>query len=131
MKKNKAIWIIYSIVICIGIYLLYTILEREKESYKNAPKINYSSEVNLEVKTISFERNGLFLNEEEYNANGISGYSRFKYLNTFTELNAITPPFTLMKEKNNDTLKVYKEDNEFYLLVREEIEYRMNGGKGY
>lgn len=130
MKKNKTILIIYVIVICIGIYFAYIMLTREIKKHKNAPAIDFVNSVDIEVKDISFERNGLFLNGKEYNANGISAYSKFYYKDSYLEFESINVPFILRKHKQNDTLKIIKDEKEMYLLVTEEIEYRKNGGTG-
>ncbi|RWW99600.1 hypothetical protein [Flavobacterium cerinum] len=128
MKKNKTILIIYVIVFCVGICFAYIMLTREIKKHKNAPVIDFANGVDIEVKDISFERNGLFLNGKEYNANGISGYSKFHYKDSYLELESINVPFILRKQKQNDTLKIIKDEKEMYLLVSKEIEYRKNGG---
>lgn len=118
----------YVIVFCIGICFAYIMLTREMEKHKNAPAIDFANSVDIEVKDISFERNGLFLNGKQYNANGISGYSKFYYKDSYLKFRSINVPFILRKQKQNDTLKIIKEGKEMYLLVSKEIEYRKNGG---
>jgi|GEM_PF-4325218 len=126
MKKNKIIVIVYLILFPIGLYFGYSMLKKEKEKFKNAPKLNFESSIDIEVKDISFERNGLFLNKIEYNSSGISGYSEFYGNDTIIDFYAFKPPFHLRKKSYNDTLKIIKNEKEMYLLVTEEIKYRLN-----
>jgi len=116
----------YLIVFPIGLYFGYSMLKREKENLRNAPKLNFESSIDIEVKDISFERNGLFLNKIEYNASGISAYSEFHGNDSVIDFKTFKAPFRLRKKSNNDTLSIIKNGKEMYLLVTEEIKYRFN-----
>jgi len=98
-------------------------LKKDRQDYENAPKIRFENELDLHVQKISFERNGLFLNERRYNAGGISGYSRVHLDDSIYKLRNIEPPFRLAKAKQTDTLNIIKGDKRFYMLVTEEIKW--------
>lgn len=93
---------------------------------KNNPSIAYSTALNLNVKSISFERNGLHINDTTYIAGGVSWYSRLHYSNRVFRLNEIKPPFYISKKNNNDTLTILKDSRKYYILISEETNYSKN-----
>lgn len=82
-----------------------------------------------EVNSISFERNGLFMNGILYSAGGISGYSRFINTRKLLCLEEIKPPFLMNKGANNNTLSLIKEDRKYYLTISEELKYAEKNNK--
>jgi len=124
MKNKKLILPIYIPLFFTGILYLYIINKRDLNEREIAPKIRFEIKLNdLYVTSISFERNGLYLNKVLYNAGGISSYSRVHFKNGSIELQDIKPPFVLSKKTNIDTLWISKNDVNYYLLVTQEIEY--------
>lgn len=122
MKKN----ILYIILVGLGISLMYMIFLRYYPDVKNAPKLFFKDELYLDVKEMSFERNHLYLNDTLYDAGGISGYSRIHSDTKETNLMSIIPPFRIEKSANNDTLKIIKGSERYYLLIRKEQNYVKN-----
>lgn len=118
---NKKLIYIFSAAFAICLLkALFLIIENKNDNKKDLPRIDYSSSLIVDVKTISFERNGLFINNEEYDAEGISSYSRVYGNNFVSNLNEIKLPFTLRKKEFNDTLTLVKGKVLFFLLVKEE-----------
>lgn len=118
MKK-----VLFPIFVVFGILLMYFLFQNDIKDKENAPQLFFKDQVSLKIKKISFERNQLYLNDTLYNAGGISGYSKVHSNNVTTELLNIQPPFLILKEANNDTLKIIKKDSLFYLLVTKEQDY--------
>ncbi|QYJ68278.1 hypothetical protein [Flavobacterium litorale] len=121
-KKNKLLYL--TIVVIIGLVFVILMNKKNREDLVHAPKIRKEFGLkNINVKKISFERNGLFLNNKQYNSGGISWYSEFHFRDSIVLFEDISTPFTLKKRKNNDTLKLIKDDIEFYLLISKELRY--------
>jgi hypothetical protein len=115
-------------VFLLGIVYLYIMNKRDLNRHETAPKIRFEAGLNkLYITEISFERNDLYLNDTLYNAGGISGYSRVHTNNGLIELSDVEPPFTLTKKANNDTLRISKDDSDYYLLVTTEIKFARGG----
>jgi len=124
MKKKKLILTIYIPLFLLGILYFYVMNKRDLNKREIAPKIKFETKLNdLYVTSISFDRNGLYLNNVLYNAGGISGYSIVHFKNGLIKLRDIKPPYVLSKKVNNDTLRISKNDVNYYLLVTQEIEY--------
>lgn len=124
MKNKKIILPIYIPLFLLGILYLYIMNNRDLHEREIAPKIRFETKLDdLYVTSISFERNDLYLNKILYNAGGISSYSRIKAKNGSIELEDIKPPFILSKKVNNDTLRINKNNLNYYLLVTEEIKH--------
>ncbi|THD31554.1 hypothetical protein [uncultured Flavobacterium sp.] len=113
------------LILAIPFFYFTSIYDENK--LKNSPKLNFENSLDIYVKEISFERNGLYLNDIQHQAYGISGYSKVHLLGTNKELTLkeIIPPFKMEKKEKNDTLKIKKNDV-YYLLVTEEINLRKN-----
>lgn len=126
MKKKTLIKFNIVMAILIVPFLYFTNMYNEKK-IQNSPKLNFENSLVIYVKKMSFERNGLYLNDIQYQAYGISGYSKV-YLsgtNNKLTLKEITPPFKMEKEEKNDTLKI-KKDRNYYLLITQEIKASRN-----
>lgn len=88
---------------------------------ENAPKLDFEHAVDsIYVEKIDFGRSGLKINGNRYNAFGISAYAKIHNENKSLELYKLSLPFTMSKEANNDTLKITKNDKQYYLLISEE-----------
>lgn len=101
--------------------VLFVILTSRHEQQKidNAPKIQYADTLNITVEKISFERNGLFINNQVYNGFGISWHSTFfdsKSQKTVA-LQDIQPPYTLKKSINNDTIYILKGKECYHFVI--------------
>ena len=118
MKIN----IIY-LIISIGVISSCSKFKEKKVIHEDSLSISYYNALDLDVHRISFERNGLLLNGHEYNASGISGYSRLHFIDTIYSLKDIAPPFTLKKKKNNDSLELIKDNQQYLLNITEEINW--------
>lgn len=118
-RVNIKYQILYLIFIAvIGILFFYQVNKRQREKFEKAPKINKELRLeDLSVKKISFERNGLYLNGNQYNSGGISWYSKVHDQDTTFVLGDIEPPFLLRKRENSDTLRIINDKTEYYLLV--------------
>ncbi len=124
MKNKKLILLTYIPLFLLGMLFLYIMNKGDLNEREIAPKIRFETKlIDLYVASISFERNGLYLNKVLYNAGGISSYSRVHFKNGLIELQDIKPPYVLSKKVNNDTLRISKNDVNYYLLVTQEIEY--------
>jgi capsular polysaccharide biosynthesis protein len=108
------------LILAIPFFYFSSIYDENK--LKNSPKLNFENSLNIYVKEISFERNGLYLNDIQHQAYGISGYSKVHLQGTNKELTLkeIIPPFKMEKEEKNGTLKI-KKNGVYYLLVTEAI----------
>lgn len=124
MKKSSQ-FIFLIIVTVIGIIFVYSMNKNSRNKLINAPKIRKKTAFNLNVKTISFERNGLYLNKKQYNSGGISWYSKFHLAgsDSIYTFDDIKPPFTLQKSNDSDTLKLLQNNRKLYLLISEELQY--------
>ena len=66
----------YTLLQYYWVFLLFISFRKKKEEdRKNAPYIDFKSELKILVNRISFERNELYLNEKYYNANRITDYT--------------------------------------------------------
>ena len=111
----------------LGFIVLVAIYIRNLPDLKNAPKLYYRDSLYLYVKKISYERNNLYLNGTLYDAGGITGFSVVNINDTKSiDLWYIKPPFKIEKFANNDTLKIIKNDEQYYLLVTKEQEWLKN-----
>lgn len=118
------------ILLTLGISLMYFMFLKYYPDIKNAPKLFFEDELYINVKTISFERNHLYLNDTLYDAGGISGYSRVHSDSKENSLNNMIPPFRIEKSANSDTLKIMKGSEQYYLLVsREQNFVKNNSGR--
>lgn len=123
MKKN-IVYICGIVVAIVALGILYKFITDRDEWRKNAPIIAKESELKeTNVGRISFERNGLFINDKEYRAGGISGYSRVLGRDGVFKLDEIEPPFILRKKGNNDTLELVKDDRSYFMNVTVEQEW--------
>jgi len=115
------------LLMILAILFVYFSNMYDENKLKNSPKLNFENSLDIYVKEISFERNNLYLNDIQYQAYGISGYSKVRLLGTNKELTLkkIIPPFKMEKKAKNDTLKI-KKNGVYYLLVTEEINLRKN-----
>ena len=120
-RKTTVQWAFIITIVILGVIFSYVMFRKSHQDYLNAPKIRFENAINLDVKKISFERNGLFLNGQQYNADGISGYTEVHHDDSIYKLGDMQPPFHLAKAKQNDTLFIIKGDKRYYLLVTEEI----------
>ena len=124
MKNKKLVLLAYLPLFLLGMLFLYIMNKGDFNEREIAPKIRFETKlIDLYVTSRSFERNGLYLNKVLYNAGGISSYSRVHFKNGLIELQDIKPPYVLSKKVNNDTLRISKNDVNYYLLVTQEIEY--------
>lgn len=122
MNKRK---IFFWVLVFIFSFILFAYVFRySNEQYlikfRGAPVISFKDSIDLNVYKISFERNGLYLNNKIYNAGSISAYSKLHKADVVYQLDEIKSPFKLRKEKNNDTLHIVKDNEVYYLLVTEE-----------
>lgn len=123
--------VFYSISLVLSVSLMYVIFLYLYPDIKKAPKLFFKDELYLDVKRISFERNYLYLNDTLYDAGGISEYSRIHSDTYENNLMSINPPFRIEKLANNDTLKIIKGSERYYLLVsREQNFVKNNSGRG-
>ena len=107
-----------------GTCYIYITDKAETEKYKTAPKIRMEHRLNsLLVNEISFERNGLYLNNIQYNADGISGYSKLHSNDSIFRFSRIKPPFVLRKKENNDSLELIKDNRSYFMNVSFEQEW--------
>jgi len=129
IKYKKINYTITAITLVVGVLFLYQSHISRIAARTNAPKISFKQGFKeRHITSISFERNGLFLNDSLFNAGGISGYSRVHYKGKVFRLKDFNPPFVIRSKKpNNDTLKFLKEGKVLSLLIDEEIRYsRLN-----
>lgn len=103
------------------IILILLVFDIKSPKSQNLPRLNFETSIKKEVKKISFKRNGLYLNKQQYNASGISWYSKFTGQDTILALDDIKPPFQLNKKADNDTLYLIKNNKIYYLLISNEI----------
>ena len=124
-KMNTKGIIIFIGFAILGIVFLFINLSKDNKVRQTAPKINYDTAINIYVNTVSFERNGFFINDIDYNSYGISSYSRIHLYESknIVTLNKIKPPYHLYKKENNDTLNIDKKNIRYYLKLKEEINY--------
>ena len=118
--------VLFVILLTLGVSLMYIIFLKYYPDVKNAPKLFFEDELYINVKTISFERNHLYINDTLYDAGGISGYSRVHSDSKENSLNNMIPPFRIEKSANSDTLKIMKGSEQYYLLVSREQNYVKN-----
>jgi len=111
----------YPIVIIGGVLLFYFVTQYNKAKLEKAPKLDYEHSIDsLYVDKISFGRGNFRVNGVIYNAFGISSYSKIHNEDESFDLYKLPPPFILSKEANNDTLKILKDNKQYYLLISEE-----------
>src|SRR5690606_16587115 len=121
MKKRKLIYLQYVIVILGGILLFYFVSRYNRLEMENAPKLDFEHAIESTlVEKIDFGRSGFKINGLKYNAFGISAYAKIHNESESFDLYKLPPPFILSKEANNDTLKIIKDDKQYYLLISEE-----------
>jgi hypothetical protein len=123
MKKSLLLLVCCIIAGGLGLGFIIYNISSEKKTLDNALIIDYKNSLAINVQAISFERNGLYLNDKKFSAGGISWYSRVHDKNSTFTLNKIAPPFLLRKLDDNDTLNFIKGNDRYYLLVSEEVEY--------
>ena len=124
--KNKKLQKVYKwYVICslvlapIVIFVIYP--KYYKYQLENAPKLDFEHAIESTlVEKIDFGRSGFKINGLKYNAFGISAYAKIHNESESFDLYKLPPPFILSKEANNDTLKIIKDDKQYYLLISEE-----------
>ena len=115
------IYLQYSIVIIGGALLFYFVSRYNRLEMENAPKLDFEHAVDsIYVEKIDFGRSGLKINGNRYNAFGISAYAKIHNEKKSLELYKLSPPFTMSKKANNDTLKITKNGKQYYLLISEE-----------
>ena len=114
--------IVFIAFVIFGIVFFVVSLNEDAKKFERAPKINYNVAIDLYVNTVSFERNGLYIDDIEYNAYGISGYSRVHSYNSKSvmTLDELQPQYHIYKKANNDTLHIEKGDVKYYLLANQE-----------
>ncbi|RZL44656.1 MAG: hypothetical protein EOO93_27695 [Pedobacter sp.] len=123
-NKNRKLIFLYVSLVPLSVLFIYIVNRMQYNERENAPIIRFEESLgDVYVKTISFERNGLYLNNILYNAGGISGYSRLIDKNRIVLLEDIQPPFILRKKDNNDTLELVKGDQRLFLNVTNEIKW--------
>ena len=121
MKKRKLIYLQYVIVILGGILLFYFVSRYNRLEMENAPKLDFEHAIESTlVEKIDFGRSGFKINGLKYNAFGISAYAKIHNETESFDLYKLLPPFILSKEANNDTLKIIKDNKQYYLLISEE-----------
>ena|SRR5690606_6816082 len=121
MKKRKLIYLQYPIVIIGGALLFYFVSRYNRLEMENAPKLDFEHAIDsIYVDKIGFGRGNFRVNGIMYNAFGISSYSKIHNKDESFDLYKLPPPFILSKEANNDTLKIIKDDKQYYLLISEE-----------
>lgn len=93
MKKEYLYkYLLFCVTCALGLASVIYYGEERAERRNSAPMLSYRSAVNTSVHTISFERNGFYINDTMYNAGGISWYSRVHDKNSTFTLNKIAPP---------------------------------------
>jgi len=113
----KRIFLI-GLLLSLSIPTFYFIQKKKEEDRKNAPYIDFKSELKILVNRISFERNELYLNEKYYNANRITDYTDVYYNKSDSiKLDKIRPPFLMQKKANNDTLFIIKDKKYYHILI--------------
>lgn len=120
-KKDQIIFL--SIIFIVGIIFSFIMIKNNRNELINASKIRKESAINIDVKSISFERNGLYLNRTQYNSGGISWYSKFYSNDTVYSFEDIHPPFILQKSGGSDSLNIFKNNEKLYLLISKELRF--------
>jgi len=123
LKKKVLTLLLYIVVGTLGLAFIIYNFSREVDKRNNAPSLNFGCAINTIVRKISFERNGLYINDTLYNAGGISWYSRLYSKAGVFNFSSFKTPFTLRKAVNNDTLHLIKEYSKYYLVISEEVKY--------
>ncbi|MBY8963528.1 hypothetical protein KJK34_12260 [Flavobacterium sp. D11R37] len=96
MKRNQFLY--FGVVFLTGVIFVLIMNRNSREELITAPIIRKKFRLeDIHVKKISFERNGLYLNDTRYNSGGISSYSKFHFRDTIFSFDDISTPFILRR----------------------------------